>query len=92
LSPCDWLKVNYFDIDDDPKKRVVAAHLAGEDPDPIAAPDGWTPENSLSHKHRFVTSEAVADKMEFLRRENDVDVYLEKETGKEVFVGRTSGH
>jgi hypothetical protein len=45
LDPCDWLTVIYFDIDDDREKRVTAAHLVGEDPDPMAAPDGWTRKN-----------------------------------------------
>ena len=58
----------------------------------MAAPDGWMPEASLSHGHKFVPAEDVSEKMEFLRRENDVDVYRDKVTGKEMFVGRTSGH
>ena len=27
LTRCDWLEVIFFDIDDDPEQRVVAAHL-----------------------------------------------------------------
>ncbi|MAF84042.1 MAG: hypothetical protein CL797_08070 [Chromatiales bacterium] len=91
-TPCDWLEVIYFDIDDDPDQRVMAALISGEDPDPMAAPDGWTPEQSINLEGNFVTSDKIAERLTFVRQDDSVSVYLDKETGKEVYVGRSSGH
>jgi hypothetical protein len=71
---------------------VTAAHLVGEDPDPLAAPEGWTPEKSLSRQHEYILNEDVPKKLRFLRRDAGVDVYRDNASGKEVFIGRTSGN
>lgn len=54
----------------------------------LATPDGWVYEDSLSAKFKFVENEALREKMKFLRHENGMDVYLDRSTGKEVYVGR----
>jgi len=91
-TPCDWLEVIYFDIDDDLNQRVVAAHLAGEDPDPMAAPTGWTLEQSISLGEGYVPNNEFSKRLKFLRREHSLCVYFDNKTGKEVYIGRTSGH
>jgi len=53
-----------------------------------ATPDGWTYNESLSASSKFVKNEEMENKLKFLRNENGTDVYLDRSTGKEVYVGR----
>jgi len=54
----------------------------------LATPDGWTYEDSLSANFKFVENEEMQEKLKFLRHEDGADVYLDRSTGKEVYVGR----
>lgn len=54
----------------------------------LATPDGWTYEESLSANFKFVENEDMQEKLNFLRHEDGTDVYLDRSTGKEVYVGR----
>lgn len=54
----------------------------------LATPDGWTYDGSLSANFKFVENEDMQEKLKFLRHENGTDVYLDRSTGKEVYVGR----
>ncbi len=56
---------------------------------PLATPAGWEFEGSLSQKFDFVPTGEQSSRLKFLRNEGDVDVYLDLDTGKEVFLGRT---
>jgi tetratricopeptide (TPR) repeat protein len=56
----------------------------------LATPAGWSFERSLSNSHKFVPTEKVGESHKFLRTEDGVDVYLDLETGKEAYVGRTA--
>lgn len=87
-TPADWLEFCYVIMSGN---RVAAARLAGSSLDQVLTPDGWTFEGSLSHTFGFVPSEATNKALHFLRSENGLDVYLNPLTGKEVYVGRTSG-
>ena len=42
----------------------------------------------MSHRFGFVPNEQMEDCLQFLRNDNGVDVFLDRETGKEVYVGR----
>ncbi len=68
--------------------RVAAGiHFRGKAMD-LATPPGWSFEESLSHRFGFVPTGQVNERLQFLRKDNGVDVYLDRETGKETFVGR----
>jgi hypothetical protein len=41
-------------------------------------------------KFAFVPMPDVDKRLQFLRSENGVDVFLDRDTGKEVFIGRTN--
>lgn len=56
----------------------------------LAVPVGWAYAASLSARFQFIENEEIRDKLEFLRHENGLDVYLERSTGKKVYVGRTN--
>ena len=55
----------------------------------LAVPGGWAYADSLSARFQFIETEEIRDKLEFLRHENGLDVYLERSTGKELYMGRT---
>jgi len=56
----------------------------------IATPDGWSYERSLSAKHLYVANEDLAERFELVRHgEDGIDVYRDRATGEEVYMGRT---
>jgi len=90
-TPCNWIEFGHINMGANGNK-VAACRLTGSQLMQIVTPDGWKYEGSLSASHGFVANEDVNKNLEFLRSENGVDVYLDKNTGKEVYVGRTSGN
>ncbi len=54
----------------------------------LVTPEGWSYEQSLSADYKFVPNGQVEQELEFLRNEDCVDVYMDRSTGREVFVGR----
>ncbi|TWT82127.1 Tetratricopeptide repeat protein [Planctomycetes bacterium CA13] len=70
---CDWLVLFEYE-------GHVIATMRGNDSSTIIAPDWWKPgeESKLQH----LSSEEVQERLEFVRREEKVDVYRDKETGK----------
>ncbi len=80
---CDWLSFCRH------PKGFVYCSLNETDPDdPVAVPDGWIFESSISSNFKFLPSEEVETKLQFLRHENGLDVCLDLETGEEVYSGR----
>lgn len=86
-SRCDWAEFGRIDLDGDPRRQVAACRLVGSS-EQLFLPDGWIYEESLSSQFLFVPDGWVPEFMDFLRRENGLDVYRDLRTGKEVFVGR----
>lgn len=83
--PSRWLDFGEIDKDGN---AVKACWLASSEPGFIFARRGWQYEGSLSQRSGFVSTEEVDKKVRFLRNENGLDVYLELETGKELYLGR----
>jgi len=81
---CSWL------IWGRDEKGIAAAWIPDEKPEQLAVPKGWTFEGSFSQQSNFVSHEEAAKQLEWVRRDGDVDVYRDIQTGKEVFVGRTT--
>lgn len=86
-SRCEWVEFGTVDIQGG---KVAAARLAGDVSNTVATPTGWKYAASLSEKFGFVPTNMERQAMKFLRHENGVDVYLDRSTGREVYVGRTS--
>ena len=85
-TPCDWLEFGHIEMG---PGKVAACRLAGSQSTEILTPDGWKYEGSLSASHGFVPTEGIRKDLTYLRTENGIDVYLDKASGKEVYVGRT---
>jgi len=83
---CDWLEFGHITFDE---HRVAACRFVGSADDQVVTPEGWRYEKSLSASHSFVPSEAVHSSLRLLRSESGLDVFLNRLTGKEVYVGRT---
>jgi tetratricopeptide (TPR) repeat protein len=77
---CEWLVTARWE-------KAVIAWRTGTHPEKIVAREGWDPKAG-SGLH-FADRNSM-DNLEFLRLDGNVEVYRNKETGKEVYVGRTS--
>ena len=90
MAPCDWLDFGRVEVDD-AGNRVSAARLAGSQSLDVVTPEGWEFSESLSAKFGFVPNEHIEKGLQFLRREDGLDVYWNPLTKSEVFIGRADG-
>ena len=94
-TPCPWIHCSQMRIS--ATGSVVGARLVTDgvpetDPEEgvdLQTPAGWTYEKSISASMQFVSFEDMPGRMKFLHEEDGLDVYLDTETGKEMFVGRS---
>jgi hypothetical protein len=77
---CAWLQHGRY-------AGVHAVWLTDSDPEPLVVPLGWRP-NSLIN----LSPEQAAKRLKFLRRDGAVEVWLDTESGKELFRARSSPH
>ncbi len=79
--PCDWLILFEYE------QRLIAT-LRGSDSRTVIAPatDAHSDPNSIQH----YSPEEVAEKLEFVERNGNIDTYREKATGKLVYHTRTT--
>lgn len=87
---CNWLEFGHINLSET-GSWVAACRYADSKLMKIITPENWKYEGSLSHTYVFAPSEYVDETLKFLRHEDGLDVYLNLVTGKEVYVGRTSG-
>jgi tetratricopeptide (TPR) repeat protein len=81
VSPyCEWLVTAKWE-------KAVIAWKAGTRPESVVAREGWDPKTGSGLSFHDPSS---LDNLEFLRLKDNVEVYLNKDTGKEVYIGRTS--
>lgn len=76
---CRWIEAG-------PYGGVTAAWLTATDPEPLVVPLGYRPDDSLFS----MTEEQAATRLEFVRDDGAVEVYRDRETGKEVYRARTT--
>jgi len=99
-TACDWLEFASLPFGNDGGRvsacwlfegqRITAGiHMPGKSLELHTPPD-WVFEGSLSQRFTFVRNEDLASRLAYLRTQDGVDVFLDRETGKEVFAGRTS--
>ncbi len=87
-SPSGWLEFGHVDLTGAGAK-VAACRLVGSRVASIMLPEGWEYEGSLSQTYGFIPAGELDKSLEFLRRENGMDVFLNRLTGEEVYIGRT---
>jgi tetratricopeptide (TPR) repeat protein len=77
---CEWLLTNTWE-------NAVIAWLAGTEPRTIVAREGWDPKTGSGVS---IVNPGDVDGYELLRVEGNIEVYLDKQSGKEVYIGRAS--
>lgn len=77
---CEWLKTGVWE-------KALIAWKAGTRPETVTAREGWDPKVGSGLQLHDPSSMQF---LEFLRLENNVEVFLNKKTGTEVYIGRTS--
>lgn len=75
---CDWLLFSTY-------KGVPIVWANGTRPGPLVAPSGY----KFGHTSYYVSPEEARDRLVYVRTENFIDVYRDKATGKEMYMGRT---
>jgi hypothetical protein len=88
IRPCSWAAFAHVQLDDNPAHLVAVCSAVPSRVNRVALPADWRFENSLTARHRFVETERLSEEMEFVRSENGVDVYRDRVTGQEFYVGR----
>lgn len=88
-TDCSWVDFGEIELGDT-GNSIKSCRLKGSSITQVSCPTGWSFENSLSKKTGYIDKKKIPTKLKFLRKEGHQDVYLDKETGKEVFIGRSS--
>jgi tetratricopeptide (TPR) repeat protein len=79
IGQCDWLEATR-------SGQSLIVWLSGKQPGEVHVPEGWKPGGSLL---QFSPKE-LEQRVEFVRTQDNVDVYRDKLTGKELYTARTS--
>lgn len=87
---CDWAELILFHISGDKSRTVMACRKPGSNDDTMVAPDGWEYEKSFYNTAGYLTPDQIKANLKFIRRENNVEIYQHRETGKYYYVGRTT--
>jgi tetratricopeptide (TPR) repeat protein len=77
---CEWLRSGTWE-------KAVIAWLEGTQPQTVIAREGWDPKVGSGLEFH---DQSKMQSLEFLRLEENVEVFLNTKTGKEVYIGRTS--
>lgn len=77
---CEWLRSGAW-------AKAIIAWKQGTRPETVTAREGWNPEVGSGLAFHDPSSMRY---LEFLRLDKNVEVFLNKKTGKEVYLGRTS--
>jgi tetratricopeptide (TPR) repeat protein len=74
---CSWLRIGRY-------AGINAVWIDGADPEPLVVPVKWQPNSIIN-----LSNDEAAKRLKFLRRERGLEVWLDTETGKEMYRGRT---
>ena len=77
VSDAEWLRCGRY-------AGVDAVWLDGAPPGPLVVPVNWTPGDL-----EFATWDEVKDHLEYIGVQGNVEVYIDKRTGKKLYTGRT---
>lgn len=84
---CDWIRIITVKYHD---HECLACKLKSEPDNALSlqVPIGWEPGES---KLFFVDNEEMKNRMVYLGKDGNVECYFDLNTGKDLYVGRTSG-
>jgi len=94
---CRWLEFSRFSMGNsgyalacwmwDKPRKGYGVHTSGKRVD-LHTPPGWKYEGSLSQNFTFVPSEERNERLKFIRREGNLDVFQDNQTGEILFLPR----
>ena len=88
---CDWLEYLHMDICGDGETICVAVcRAAGDQGNDVFTSESWNIRDCISRNYQFIPTENVKERLELIRHENGQDVFRERASGKEFYMGRTS--
>lgn len=101
-TPCDWLEFGELPFGNTGEKvsacwffegkRIYGKGLYFQDSSmDLCVSLAWKFEGSLSQRTTFIESSEVEKRLILLRSEDGVDVYLDTQSGKEVYLGKNDG-
>ena len=89
LEIANWLEFTKVDLSVNGNKQTLPVCQKKDSINKeIVTPKLWVYEGSLSQTFSFVPTEHIDKSLVFLRHENGCDVYYNKLTGKESYIGR----
>lgn len=88
-SECDWAEFGTAVIFNGDYKIKICTHK-DEDGCSLRCPNGWEYENSLSKNGQRMNAETVNDNMEYVGTDGKTETWVNKKTGKKMYIGRTS--
>ena len=91
LAKCDWLEYGTIHLQES-ETMVSSCSFKGSDNSTLTlyTPENWSYDKSLSKSRGFTYSDSIEKRLKFIRHENNLDVYYDNASGKEVYIGRTS--
>jgi hypothetical protein len=89
LNPCAWLEFGRVSLDGNTSVAACWSPEGAGAAGPLATPEGWEFEGSLSQHFQFVPTEQVDQRLHLLHRDADHEIYLDLRTGKEISIART---
>ena len=102
IQECKWLELVEFlwpkkgesllILDKQPSRSILGLQIPQKELSPIAVPDGWVYERSLSDSGVFTPNEEWTTRQKFLRQRDDgLYVYLDTKTGKTMYSTQPPG-
>lgn len=85
---CTWASFGTTYWNDDPSCPIAVCQAIPTKIDRVVVPNGWVFPRSLSASHQFVGSDELPKSLRIVRRDDVTDVYLDEETGNELYVRR----
>jgi hypothetical protein len=87
LEYCNWCEMVGFKFD---AVDILICREIGDESLEFAVPIGWDAKKSLSANLQRFDADKIPDNFKYLGREDTLDVYVDKNTNKKYYVGRTS--
>jgi hypothetical protein len=86
--PCTWAEFGSTYWSNIRTRPISVCRAIPTRVDRVVVPEGWDYESSLSAHHKFVPIDGIPDTLKLVRREQNVDVLRDTETGQDFYIGR----
>ena len=84
-----WMEFGHVSKSTGSNMRVAMCRLTGDQDTNVVMPEGWVYEDSVSAEPNYISNDEADERLDPIRRKDGLEVYYDKKTRKQVFVGRT---